>query len=239
MPFLLALFSPERVEAWVTWGGSLVIFALLFACGLGFPLPEDIPLLIGGYFVGQGKMHLAVLAVLAWCGIIGGDCCLYFLSRRYGLNVTRLPLVGRHVTEKRILWAEQKFERYGIWVVATCRMIAGVRGAMVIAAGAIRFNFLKFIIADGLAAIVSGGLFVYLGYLAGKHFGSIEDVRARIKHYEHYVIIGAVVVILIAIAYFFWRHRRLKAELSEEDARRANGQSAPAAPGAAERAGAS
>jgi membrane protein DedA with SNARE-associated domain len=240
MPFFLALFTAERVEAWVTWGGSLVIFALLFACGLGLPLPEDIPLLVGGYFVGQGKMHLLVLGVLAWCGIIGGDCCLYFLSRRYGLNVTRLPLVGRHVTEKRILWAEQKFERYGIWVVAVCRMIAGVRGAMVIAAGAIRFNFLKFIIADGLAAIVSGGLFVYLGYLAGKHFGSIADVRVRIKHYEHYVVIGAVILGLIFAAYFFWRHRKLTAELSEEDARRAaESAAAAAAPGPAERAGAS
>jgi membrane protein DedA with SNARE-associated domain len=178
MPVLLALLTAERVEAWVTWGGSLVIFALLFACGLGLPLPEDIPLLVGGYFVGQGKMHLVVLSVLAWCGIIGGDCCLYFLSRRYGLNVTRLPLVGRHVTEKRILWAEQKFERYGI-----------------------------------------------------------ADVRVRIKHYEHYVVIGAVVLGLAFAAYFFWRHRRLKAELLEEDARR-RGES-PATPGPAEGVGAS
>jgi len=99
MSLILALFTAERVEAWVTWGGSLVIFALLFACGLGLPLPEDIPLLVGGYFVGQGKMHLVVLCVLAWCGIIGGDCCLYFLARRYGLNVTRLPLMdaSRHI----------------------------------------------------------------------------------------------------------------------------------------------
>src|SRR3712207_6788336 len=96
---LLALFSPERVEAWVTWGGSLVIFALLFACGLGLPLPEDIPLLIGGYFVGRGKMTLVVVCVLAGLGITGGDCCLYSLARRYGLKVTRLPLIGRHVTE--------------------------------------------------------------------------------------------------------------------------------------------
>jgi membrane protein DedA with SNARE-associated domain len=217
---LLSLISPERVEAWVTWGGSLVIFALLFACGLGMPLPEDIPLLVGGYFVGQGKMSLPVLAVLAWTGIIGGDCVLYYLARRYGMGVTRLPLIGRHVTEKRILWAEQKFERHGVWVVAICRMIAGVRGAMVIAAGAIRFNFIKFVIADGIAAIISGGLFVWLGYLAGKHMGSVADVRQRIKHYEHYVIIGGVLVALVLVIYFIWRHRRHKAERAEEHARR-------------------
>jgi membrane protein DedA with SNARE-associated domain len=211
MPFL-SLVSPERVEAWVAWGGPLVIFVLLFACGLGLPLPEDIPLLIGGYFVGQGKMHLAVVGVLAWVGIIGGDCVLYWLSRRYGMNVTRLPLIRHHVTEKRILWAEQKFERHGIWVVAVCRMFAGIRGAMVVAAGAIRFNFLKFLIADGLAALVSGGLFVYLGYLAGKHLGSVADLRKRIKHYEHYVLIGFIVIVAVLVAYFVWRHRRNKAE---------------------------
>jgi membrane protein DedA with SNARE-associated domain len=235
---LLALLSPERVEAWVTWGGSLVIFALLFACGLGLPLPEDIPLLIGGYFVGQGKMNLVVVCVLAWCGIIGGDCCLYYLARRYGLNVTRLPLIGRHVTQRRILWAEQKFERYGIWVVAICRMIAGVRGAMVIAAGAIRFNFIKFIIADGLAAVVSGGLFVWLGYLAGKHLGSISDVRTRIKHYEHYVVVGLILLGLTAAFFFVRRHRRLKAEIEEEDAARQTGTGAGPRAGTAESAGA-
>ncbi len=212
----LALLSPERVEAWVTWGGSLVIFALLFACGLGLPLPEDIPLLVGGYFVGQGKMNLVVVSVLAWVGIIGGDCVLYWLARRYGMGVTRLPLIGRHVTQTRILWAEQKFERHGIWVVAVCRMFAGVRGAMVVAAGAIRFNFLKFIIADGLAAIVSGGLFVYLGYLAGKHLGSIADVRKRIQHYEHYVLTGAIVVACLLAAYFIWRRRKLTSERRQD-----------------------
>jgi membrane protein DedA with SNARE-associated domain len=216
--FLLSLLSPERVEGWVTWGGSFVIFGLLFACGLGMPLPEDIPLLIGGYFVGRGEMNLIVVSVMAWLGIIGGDCVLYCLARRYGMGVTRLPLIGRHVTEKRILWAEEKFERHGIWVVAVCRMFAGVRGAMVIAAGAIRFNFLKFVIADGLAALVSGGLFVYLGYLAGKHLGSVANMRARIKHVEHYVIIGGGVAVLLLVAYVVWRHRKHKAERAAEHA---------------------
>jgi membrane protein DedA with SNARE-associated domain len=215
---LLALLSPERVEAWVTWGGPFVIFALLFACGLGLPLPEDIPLLVGGYFAGRGEMHLVTVGVLAWVGIIGGDCVLYWLARKYGLNVTRLPLIGRHVTKKRILWAEAKFERYGIWVVAVCRLFAGVRGAMVIAAGAIRYNFLKFLIADGIAALISGGLFVYLGYLAGKHLGSVADMRQRMKHYEHYVIAGIIVAAVLLVAYAVWRHRRHKAEAAAADA---------------------
>ncbi len=206
----IALFNldPEHVAAWFEWGGYFILFGLLFACGLGLPLPEDIPLLLGGYFVAAGKMHLALVAILAWSGIIGGDCCLYWLARRYGLNVTRVRFIGRHVTQERILWAEEKFEKYGILVVAVCRLFAGVRGAMVIAAGAIRFNFAKFVIADGLAAIVSGGLFVALGYYAGKKLGSIAEIRKRIHHYEGYVIAGLILVAILVGLYLWWRHRK-------------------------------
>src|SRR3712207_4788842 len=82
----LAVFDPNKVQHWVEVGGPLVIFGLLFACGLGLPLPEDIPLIIGGIFVAQGKMNIWVVSILAWCGIIGGDCVLYHMGKRYGLN---------------------------------------------------------------------------------------------------------------------------------------------------------
>jgi len=205
---LLAILSIDTVEEWFQTGGYLILFGLLFLCGLGLPLPEDVPLLLGGYFVALGKMNIVAVAVLAWCGIIGGDCVLYWLSRRYGLNVTRLPLIGAHVTEQRIVWAERQFERYGVWVVAVCRLFAGVRGAMVIAAGVVRFNFVKFIIADGIAAIVSGGLFVYLGWQAGRWFGSVNQMREKIKDYEHHVALGLLAAVALVAVYIWWRKKR-------------------------------
>lgn len=203
----LALFSPEQVEAWFEWGGYFILFGLLFLCGLGLPMPEDIPLLAAGYFIAQGKFHWVPACVIAWVGIIGGDCMLYYFGRRFGLEITRVPFVGKHVTKERILRAEELFGRYGVWVVAIGRMFAGIRGAMVVAAGAMRFNFLKFIIADGIAAIVSGGLFVLLGYWAGRTFGSITEMRAKIKDYEHWVFIG-LGLLVVAIIVFYWRRAK-------------------------------
>jgi len=212
---LLALFSLNTVEQWFEWGGYFILFGLLFACGLGLPLPEDVPLLLGGYFVALGQMHLVWVAVLAWLGIVGGDTCLYWLSRRYGMNITKVRFIGSHVTESRILWAEEKFEKYGVWVVAVCRLFAGVRGAMVIGAGVVRFNFIKFVIADGIAALFSGGLFVWLGYLAGKKLGSLDDMRHKIQHYEHYVVMGLVAA-AIAFGFYLWWRRKRHTTLSEK-----------------------
>jgi membrane protein DedA with SNARE-associated domain len=211
----IAVFSTQQVEGWFEWGGYTVLFVLLFACGLGLPMPEDIPLLLAGFFIAQGKMHWVHACVVAWCGIIGGDCVLYSFGKRYGLEITRVPFIGKHVTKERILRAEELFERWGIWVVAIGRMFAGIRGAMVVAAGATRFNFWKFVIADGLAAILSGGLFIWLGHLAGVKLGSIAEMRAKIKDYEHWVFIGLGVVVIGFIVYYYGRMKKHKPLLAD------------------------
>jgi membrane protein DedA with SNARE-associated domain len=204
----LLVLNPETVQAWVEVGGPLVIFGLLFACGLGLPLPEDIPLMLAGFFAAQGKMNLAFVATLCWLGIIGGDCVLYSIARRYGMNITRIPFIGTHVTTERIVRAQHLFERYGVWIVAIGRMFAGIRGAMVIAAGVTRFNFVKFVIADGLAALVSGGLFLALGWWAGKWVGDLKQFREKMKPYEHWIMLGIGVAVVLVIVYFWWRKRK-------------------------------
>jgi membrane protein DedA with SNARE-associated domain len=203
---LLALIKLERVVELMNIGlaGYFVLFGLLFSCGLGMPLPEDIPLLVAGMLVGAKKMSLLWVGICAWCGIIGGDCVLYFMGRRYGLNITRVPFVGKHVTKSRIEQAERLFERYGVWVVGIGRLFAGIRGAMVVAAGAIRFNFVKFIVADGLAALVSGGLFVWLGMKFGEN---LADIEKQIHKYGERVFVGVVIVVLLIAGYYWWRKR--------------------------------
>ena len=59
--------------------------------------------------IASGKFHLAIAAPVAWCGIIGGDCVLYHLGKKYGLEITRLPLIGKHeqmVATARALYEE-------------------------------------------------------------------------------------------------------------------------------------
>jgi membrane protein DedA with SNARE-associated domain len=203
LPMHVLAISIQTVNNWINAGGAFVLFGLLFACGLGLPLPEDIPLLVAGALVAQGKMHLAVAAIAGWCGIIGGDIMLYSLGKKFGMEITKLPFVGKHLTQKRIERVQKMFENYGVGVVAVGRLFAGIRGAMVVAAGAIRFNFITFIIADGLAAIVSGGFFLGVGYWLGSRLD-----EHRIKEFKHWFIFIASLGACAFVGWIMWKRRR-------------------------------
>jgi len=203
----LAFFDLDHAMKWIEAGGYYVLFALLFLCGVGLPLPEDIPLIVSGILIAGGHMSWAGAAIVAWCGIIGGDVVLYSLGKKYGLNITKLPLIGHHVTKERIVKAEGLFEKYGIWVVAVGRLFAGIRGGMVVAAGAIRFNFVKFVIADGLAALVSGGIFMLIGYWFGQN---MDLLHQKVKDFKIALTIFAVVAVIGLVVYIVWRRKTHK-----------------------------
>lgn len=208
MVALAVLFTAKQIESWMKAGGYFVLFGLLFSCGLGVPLPEDIPLTAAGFLVAHGKMHLLWASIFAWCGIIGGDCVLYHFGKKYGHNITRVPFVGKHINAARLEKTERLFARYGVWVVAIGRLFAGVRAAMVVAAGTTRFNFAKFLIADGLAALVSGGLFIALGFGLGKAAPDVETLQKNIDHYKEWVVLGLLLIVILVVAYLWWRHKR-------------------------------
>jgi len=42
---LAAYFEVNTVKGWLLRGSYGALFGLLFSCGLGFPLPEDVPLI--------------------------------------------------------------------------------------------------------------------------------------------------------------------------------------------------
>lgn len=90
-------------------------------------------------------------------------------------------------------------------MVAVGRMLAGIRGAMVVTAGTSRFNFVKFVIADGLAAIASGGTFFYLGYWGGEHGPAMWD---RIREFRHIMWAGAGIAAVVLVILFFSRERK-------------------------------
>jgi membrane protein DedA with SNARE-associated domain len=201
---LATIFEVHTLIRWLRKGKYGALFGLLFSCGLGLPMPEDVPLLATGILVYHGEMNIWLAAPLAWLGILGGDCVLYTIGYFAGEKITKIPFIGSHVTRTRLERAEILFRKYGVWMVALGRLFMGIRGAMIVAAGTSRLKFHKFIIADGLAAIVSGGLFVYLGYWGGEYGPGMAE---KVTHFKYGLWIAAGVLAVILIFIFFWRGR--------------------------------
>lgn len=76
---------------------------------------------------------------------------------------------------------------------------------MAVVAGTSRFTLWKFVAADGLAAIVSGGLFVYLGYVFSHNF---ELIKSYVEKGKEWALLAVAVVLAALVVWYFVRRRR-------------------------------
>ena len=64
-----------------------IVFGILVACGLGFTLPEDIPLVASGYLVWDGTMNWGPALAVTLLGVGIGDSILFFIGRKLGMRI--------------------------------------------------------------------------------------------------------------------------------------------------------
>ncbi len=224
------------------------VFGILVACGLGVPLPEDISLILGGYLAHINAVNLPAMMVVGFVGILCGDSLIYMAGRRVGTRVgSRGGLLAKVVTPEKRARVELLFAKHGQKIVMIARFLPGVRAVTYFTAGSAKMSYWRFIFWDGLAALASAPVFVYLGYRFGSHLEVLID---KLKHGQMQVI-GAVAVLGLGyLLYTRIRKRRAAAlaaaagvapvsALGEGEAKLQTGDpasvSAPRAPGAAER----
>ena len=202
-------------------GNSLLVahaLVLLFLvmCGLGLPLPEDIVLVTGGVLawlaspvepltLGTMLTHGPTLTMVATglLGILVGDSIIFFAGRRIGGQVADSRLLRRLVTPAKVRRVESLMRRRGSVVVMLARFLPGLRAPTYFTVGHSRFPYWRFLLYDGLAALVSAPLWVLLGYWFGDDIRRATETASRFSH-----VVVAVAVVLLVIAIGVHRRRR-------------------------------
>ncbi|MBM4378566.1 MAG: DedA family protein [Deltaproteobacteria bacterium] len=184
----------------------LAVFSVLVACGLGVPLPEDISLSLGGYLASKGAASLPGMIAVGFCGILLGDSLIFFAGRRAGNRVDAgKGLFARVVTPEKKARVEVLFKRYGEKIVMVARFMPGVRAVTYFLAGSSGMPYSHFIFWDGLAALASAPVFVYLGFRFG---GELEYLLQKLKEGQ-IVVFGTLIVGLLGyLGYRAWKTRR-------------------------------
>lgn len=190
----------------ITHFGYIGVTAMLLTSGLGLPLPEDIPLLTGGYLCGIDRCRLQIMIPLTLGAVLLADSVIYLLGRRYGHHVPRLPLVRRYLTEKRLARAERAFHDHGGKTLFTARFLPGLRAPAFFTAGVFKIPFWKFLAIDGAAAFISVPVLVYAGYWGAARF---DQVKRWAHDAQLALAVGIVIVVGLIITWKMRRRRKI------------------------------
>lgn len=195
------------VQGWMQQAFYPALFGVLVIASLGLPIPEDIPLMAAGVLL---RTHPGIASwsgtiIVALIGIMIGDLVLYTLGRRWGPEVFKHRTVRWMVTPKRFARFSEEFHRHGAWACFVGRFFVGVRAAMCLTAGATRFPYGRFFLADFSGALLSVPFFVGLGYFGAQ---ILPQLQAYVGAAEAAMLLIPVTAIVIVVLLYRRRQRR-------------------------------
>jgi membrane protein DedA with SNARE-associated domain len=188
------------ITSWIEQSPYLVILALLFLGDIGLPFPEDTTLILSGFLISQGITKLLPTLLVVYSGLLITDFFLYLAGRKYGRRIVEHKRFHKIISAERLSKLEEKFKRWGIFVVFFGRHLLGVRAQIFLVAGVMRMSAIRFLMADAASAIITITLMVGIGYLGGN---SIETLRKDVTRVEH---IGVLFIIMLFVGWIIFRY---------------------------------
>ncbi|ACA31089.1 DedA family protein [Histophilus somni] len=186
--------------------GYFAVFFVLIICGFGVPIPEDITLVSGGVIAGlyPNEVNVHIMLIVSMLGVLIGDSTMYWLGRIYGVKILRTRLIKKIVTLKRLKMVKEKFAKYGNRVLFVARFLPGLRAPIYMISGITRrVSFIRFLLIDFFAAIISVPIWVYLGDFGASN---LDWLHQQIKKGQFAIYI----LILLLALFLFWKWKRSK-----------------------------
>ncbi len=184
------------VPTWVTY---LAVFLLPFleaSVFLGFVVPGETALVLGGVLAAQGRAQISLLMVLGVTGAILGDAVGYAVGRRFGPALQRSRL-GRVVGDQRWRTTEDFLRRRGGPAVFLGRFTALLRALVPSAAGMAGLPYKTFALWNAIGGGLWAVSFVFVGFIAGESYKKVEQYLGR----------GALVLTAVLVVGLFVAHR--------------------------------
>lgn len=185
-----------EIKAFVHHFPYLGVFALLVLGGIGLPFPEDTTLILSGFLAAHDVIKPLRGFLVVYAGLLVSDFFLFWIGRTYGRKVVEHRRFQRLISAERLVNLEEKFRKWGVWVVFFGRHLLGLRAQIFLVAGVMKMHPIKFLVADGATALFTIAIMGGIGYAGGN---SVQILRRDITRIEHLVIVVFVILLTIWI----------------------------------------
>ena len=178
----------------------LTICLAMFLENIIPPIPSELIMPLGGFFVYQQKLNFYILVFSGLLGTILGSLPWYYLGIL--VNEKRiskfLDKKGKYlgISSNDLNKSKSWFDRYGVSLVFWGRLVPGIRTLISVPAGIELMPIRKFLFWTTLGSLIWVSLLTYAGYFFGENYPIIETYLDQIKLF--------VKPILILIALYFF-----------------------------------
>ncbi len=165
----------------------LVICFAMFLENIIPPIPSEIIMPLGGFFVYQGNLNFFILVIFGLIGTVLGSIPWYYLGKF--LNEKKLAnfveskgkFLG--ITSKDFNKSKLWFDKYGVSLVFWGRLIPGIRTLISVPAGIELMPFKKFLLWTTLGSLIWVVLLSISGYVFGENYRIIEEYVDNFKFF--------------------------------------------------------
>lgn len=179
------------------------VFVLMTMESMIIPIPSEAVLPFVGFLVQNGKFNFSLALLFASLGSLVGSLISYYMGLYGGDKLVRRW--GKYVflDESDLTKTELWFRRKGEITIFIARFVPVVRHLISIPAGVGKMDLKKFIFYSVVGATIWNGLLIYVGIILGQNW---EELRS----YSKYISLLVTIVIILAFAYFVFKHLKDK-----------------------------
>lgn len=192
--------------------GYSILFGVLFAHQLGFPLPGPLFLLAAGALAAAGKLNFPVVLGLAVVAIVLADWPWYEAGRRWGDRVVHFIHRLTRDPDYHDRKAKKTFARYGPPILMVSKFVPGLDAVAPPLAGTSRTSRVRFLTFDAAGAALYSSTYAGLGYVFSDDLDRAAAYVGRAGAVLAGLVVTAVLILLVVKlvqSYRFLRESRL------------------------------